>query len=123
MASPSSTQWGDRIARACHAKYAELGRKGKPSPAVNEWTLCSGVVLSRCTDACMQAVDACVQAVDACTCPLTVVALATGTKCLGFSLLPSTGNLLHDSHAEVLARRCFQQLVCCPSFFKKKIHI
>jgi tRNA-specific adenosine deaminase 1 len=39
-----------------------------------------------------------------------VVSLATGTKCIGNGLekeKSSTGNLLHDSHAEVLARRGF----------------
>jgi hypothetical protein len=89
------------VATACQAKYAELGRKGKPNTAVNEWTLMSGIVLSRC--ACAN--------LDTCTCSLEVVALATGTKCLGHSLLSGKGMLLHDSHAEVLARRCFQQCV------------
>ncbi|KDQ28905.1 hypothetical protein PLEOSDRAFT_1102944 [Pleurotus ostreatus PC15] len=34
-----------------------------------------------------------------------VISLATGTKCLPDDKLPHTGDALHDSHAEVLARR------------------
>ncbi|KAF9500181.1 adenosine deaminase/editase [Pleurotus eryngii] len=34
-----------------------------------------------------------------------VISLATGTKCLPDIKLPRTGDVLHDSHAEVLARR------------------
>jgi tRNA-specific adenosine deaminase 1 len=37
--------------------------------------------------------------------PFKVISLATGTKCLPTIRLPSTGEALHDSHAEVLARR------------------
>jgi hypothetical protein len=44
---------------------------------------------------------------------ITVAALATGSKCLGADLLRASpvGTLVHDSHAEVLARRCFQRQV------------
>lgn len=38
---------------------------------------------------------------------LKVPALATGAKCLPTSKYPVAGNTLHDSHAEVLARRSF----------------
>ena len=34
-----------------------------------------------------------------------VISIATGTKCLPTSRLPTQGEALHDSHAEVLARR------------------
>lgn len=41
------------------------------------------------------------------TCPGTakVISLATGSKCLPTDRFPRTGDALHDSHAEVLARR------------------
>ncbi|KAF8653600.1 hypothetical protein AX16_003844 [Volvariella volvacea WC 439] len=34
-----------------------------------------------------------------------IISLATGTKCLPMSKLPLRGEMVHDSHAEVLARR------------------
>ncbi len=36
---------------------------------------------------------------------LKVVSLGTGSKCLPAERLPKAGDALHDSHAEVLARR------------------
>jgi len=38
---------------------------------------------------------------------VAVLALATGSKCLGASKLRKDGRALNDSHAEVLARRSF----------------
>jgi hypothetical protein len=37
--------------------------------------------------------------------PAQIIALATGCKCLPKDRLPEQGDALHDSHAEVLARR------------------
>ncbi|CAN0524558.1 unnamed protein product, partial [Ectocarpus sp. 8 AP-2014] len=34
-----------------------------------------------------------------------VVSLATGNKCVGRDKIPDDGSVVHDSHAEVLARR------------------
>lgn len=39
---------------------------------------------------------------------LEVVALGTGSKCLGTNRWCSRGSLVHDSHAEVVAKRTFQ---------------
>ncbi|KAJ7781626.1 adenosine deaminase/editase [Mycena metata] len=40
-----------------------------------------------------------------CATGFKIVSLATGTKCLPSNKLPADGEALHDSHAEVLARR------------------
>ncbi|XP_011881066.1 PREDICTED: tRNA-specific adenosine deaminase 1 [Vollenhovia emeryi] len=82
----------DNVARLCVEKYTLLREASKPN--AREWTVLSGVVMRNADGV------------------LSVVALATGTKCLGDSeLLKSTreeaGSRLSDSHAEVLARRAF----------------
>ncbi|XP_020299441.1 tRNA-specific adenosine deaminase 1 [Pseudomyrmex gracilis] len=84
--------FADSVARLCIEKYNCLKKTGKPND--HEWTVLSGIVL-RTADG-----------------KLFLVALATGTKCLGESELingtrEERGSRLSDSHAEVLARRAF----------------
>ncbi|XP_076174134.1 tRNA-specific adenosine deaminase 1-like isoform X2 [Ptiloglossa arizonensis] len=84
--------FADQIAKLCIEKYAKLNKTGKPSQT--EWTVLSGIILKNSNDS------------------LSLVALATGTKCLGEIDLINTelyeiGCRLNDSHAEVLCRRAF----------------
>lgn len=88
----SMKDFADQVAQLCIEKYAKLGKTGKPSE--KEWTVLSGIVLKKHDGS------------------LFLVALATGTKCLGEIDLINTeiykeGCRLHDSHAEVLSRRAF----------------
>lgn len=84
--------FADQVAQLCLSKYAKFGKNGKPSE--KEWTVLSGIVLKKNDGS------------------LSLVALATGTKCLGeIDLINNEqygeGCRLSDSHAEVLARRAF----------------
>eukprot|EP00962_Isochrysis_galbana_P031982 scaffold10469_cov118-Isochrysis_galbana.AAC.10 len=80
---------GDAIATAVHAQYSRLGPTGKPQGG--EWTVLAGILLAGPSG-------------------VRVVALGTGTKCLPASSIAadSAGWRLHDSHAEVCARRAFR---------------
>ena len=80
----------DEVARLVQAQYSKLPKTGKPQPG--EWTVLAGVVLT------------------APNTPPRVVALGTGTKCLTATQIAadSAGECVHDSHAEVCARRALR---------------
>jgi len=71
----------------CYDFFDKLPKTGKPKP--NEWTVLSGVVKSNKDE------------------DLEVISLGTGSKCLSMTQMSPEGNVLNDSHAEVLARRGF----------------
>ncbi|XP_072939744.1 tRNA-specific adenosine deaminase 1 [Epargyreus clarus] len=78
----------DKIANSCLDLYKKLPKTGKP--VEHEWTVLSCVVqYEPDQDRHM------------------VVSLGTGSKCIGASKMCSAGNVLNDSHAEVIARRGF----------------
>lgn len=78
----------DAIAAAVIAQFSTLSRNGKP--AQGEWTVLAGIAAIRGPPASPV---------------IHVLSCCTGTKCIGRSRLQGCGSLLHDSHAEVLARR------------------
>jgi hypothetical protein len=78
----------DSVAAAVINQFNSLPRNGKP--AQGEWTVLAGIVAVRGPP------DSPV---------ICVLSCCTGTKCLGRSRLQGCGSLLHDSHAEVIARR------------------
>ena len=81
--------FADKIVKLCISKYDSLRKTGKPKNEA-EWTLLSCFVQE-----------------EQCNHTLKVVALGTGSKCIGLQQLSSSGDVLHDSHAEVVARRAF----------------
>ena len=82
---------GAAVADAVLAKYASLPKHGKPQGG--EYTLLAGFALT--DDATPNARP-------------VVVALGTGTKCVGASARCPRGRALADSHAEVIARRALR---------------
>ncbi|XP_053742018.1 tRNA-specific adenosine deaminase 1 isoform X1 [Synchiropus splendidus] len=90
-------EFADEIARLCYESFSQLPPRGKPEPG-REWTLLAAVVrLSRGSHS--RAVEK------------QVVSLGTGTKCIGKSSMSPNGDVLNDSHAEVIARRgCIRYL-------------
>uniref|UniRef100_W5M5E9 tRNA-specific adenosine deaminase 1 n=1 Tax=Lepisosteus oculatus TaxID=7918 RepID=W5M5E9_LEPOC len=91
----------DEVARLCHERLGSLPRRGMPE-AGREWTLLAAVVkISRSPSAGQGSAGA------EHTVLKEVVAMGTGTKCIGQSRMSSSGDVLNDSHAEVIARRGF----------------
>lgn len=78
----------DKIAQACIDHFKSLPKTGKPK--TTEWTVLSCIVQHNSE-----------------TDTLEVVALGTGSKCIGKGKMSATGDILNDSHAEVICRRAF----------------
>ncbi|XP_077302194.1 adenosine deaminase, tRNA-specific 1 [Arctopsyche grandis] len=81
--------FADNIATLCFDFYEKLPKTGKPNS--EEWTVLSCIIKS--TGENHESLE--------------VVSLGTGSKCIGRNKLSSSGDILNDSHAEVMARRGF----------------
>lgn len=103
--APAQTMWtADEIACLCYEHYrTSLPKQGKPEPN-REWTLLAAVVkIQPIADQICDCPDKPVQVTK------EVVSMGTGTKCIGRSKMRKSGDILNDSHAEVIARRSFQR--------------
>ncbi|KAG7453682.1 tRNA-specific adenosine deaminase 1 isoform X1 [Solea senegalensis] len=88
----------DEIAKLCYGRFDELPRRGKPE-AGREWTLLAAVVKLS-------------PGAQSDTVKTEVVSMGTGTKCIGQTHMSPTGDVLNDSHAEIIARRgCVRYLI------------
>lgn len=88
----------DAVAAAALYAYRSLPAHGKPRAGAAEYTHLAAVCVRQ---ACGEGGSGGAAATATWRC----VALGTGTKCLGASRCSALGERLHDSHAEVLARR------------------
>ncbi|XP_063169345.1 tRNA-specific adenosine deaminase 1 isoform X2 [Candoia aspera] len=89
----------DGVAALSYRHYeARLPRQGKPGGGGREWTGLAAVLRAEREE-------------DGGAPPAVkeVVAMGTGTKCIGQSEMRETGDVLNDSHAEVVAKRSFQR--------------
>ncbi|KAM9607535.1 tRNA-specific adenosine deaminase 1 isoform 1-T1 [Trichechus inunguis] len=94
----------DEIAQLCYTHYGtKLPKQGKPEPN-REWTLLAAVVkIQSAANWDFDSPDKRVQVTK------EVVSMGTGTKCIGQSKMRKSGDILNDSHAEIIARRSFQR--------------
>ncbi|KAM3829072.1 tRNA-specific adenosine deaminase 1 isoform 2-T2 [Vipera latastei] len=89
----------DQVAALCYRHYeAQLPKQGKPGRGTREWTELAAVLRAERAEG-----GGAPPAVK------EVVAMGTGTKCIGQSEMRETGDVLNDSHAEVMAKRSFQR--------------
>lgn len=86
------TGYANKVATICYDFYKK-SFPSKSKPLTTEWTTLASILLA--TD------------VPGSIPNFKVLCMTTGTKCLAKKQLPLDGTLVHDSHAEVLARRCF----------------
>ncbi|CAB3997591.1 tRNA-specific adenosine deaminase 1 isoform X1 [Paramuricea clavata] len=90
--------FANKVCKLVYDNYERLGKKGKPV-AGREWTMLAAVV------AVFEQEQG--EGTKIHDYKVELISLGTGSKCLGRNQLTSTGNLLNDSHAEVVARRGF----------------
>ncbi|KFQ22383.1 tRNA-specific adenosine deaminase 1 [Mesitornis unicolor] len=94
----------DGIAELCYRHYrTRLPKQGKPDPN-REWTSLAAVV--KVESAPQREVPASPGKLQV---TKEVVAMGTGTKCIGQNKMRKTGDVLNDSHAEIVAKRSFQR--------------
>ncbi|KAI7811639.1 putative tRNA-specific adenosine deaminase 1 [Triplophysa rosa] len=88
----------DEIASLCYDHFNKLPKRGKPEEG-REWTLLAAVLQLT-------------HSPEHKTVHKQIVSLGTGTKCIGKSVMSMNGDILNDSHAEVIARRgCVRYLM------------
>lgn len=81
----------EEVARVALTKYEQLPKKGKPNE--QEHSCLAAIVMATSTSKGQ--------------CSMQTVAIGTGSKCLGQVNMDPKGEKIHDSHAEIIARKAF----------------
>lgn len=87
MMMKDQTESANSISSLCLSFYEKLPNAKRQLKAT-EWTIYSAIVMERESK-------------------LEVVSCGTGTKCIGSTMMSENGDILNDSHAEVVCRRAF----------------
>ncbi|XP_070537738.1 tRNA-specific adenosine deaminase 1-like isoform X2 [Ptychodera flava] len=98
-------EFADKVANTCMDHYEHLPKKGKPQ-AGREWTLMAAVCMTK--DVAQVG-----RKHNSYEGQIKVVAMGTGSKCIGQSKMCKLGSILNDSHAEVIVRRAFLRYLYC----------
>ena len=105
--------FADDVAKCLLEAYNQLPKRGKPQG--KEWTVLAGLVIAWSDSECCaeEQTSSCGGSGKGASSRrrLEVVSLATGNRCVGKSRMSTTGNVVNDCHAEVLARRCFKAVL------------
>ncbi|OWF39624.1 tRNA-specific adenosine deaminase 1-like [Mizuhopecten yessoensis] len=95
--------FADTVADRCYQQYQQLPKEGKPQKG-KEWALMAAVVMTTSGNTANKPSGN--HAIADCEI-IDVVSIGTGSRCIGKSFLTDKGDIINDSHAEVLARRAF----------------
>lgn len=88
----NNIEFHNKVAELSINKFQSLSKMGKPNS--QEWTVLSTIVVyNKGTEI------------------FEVVALGTGSKCIGQNLMSGKGDVLNDSHAEMICRRAFLKFI------------
>ncbi|PRP85233.1 hypothetical protein PROFUN_07003 [Planoprotostelium fungivorum] len=85
----------DKMAEMTIQLYERLAPKGKPT--AREWTVLASFCL--------------LQKIEENWTPVKILSMGTGNRCLSESQLNKRGDIIHDSHAEIIARRSLIRLL------------
>ncbi|XP_060077990.1 tRNA-specific adenosine deaminase 1-like [Ylistrum balloti] len=100
MSTRRGQHFADTVANRCYQQYQQLPKEGKPQKG-REWTLMAAVVMTVSDTENKPSDDHDRGDI------IDVLSIGTGSRCIGKSLLTDKGDIINDSHAEVLARRAF----------------
>lgn len=99
--------FADKVCKACLSYYAKLPSKGKP--AKHEWTILACFVISDSSSKGTEIYPKVNMRESNFRLGIEVVSMGTGSKCVGRNGMGEGGDVLFDSHAEIIAKRSFQR--------------